>query len=90
LSQALSTRIFGEWRKSAPTGHAQMNEFLAEAELRYGDADFQILKPGKFVRCAVTGAPIPLDALRYWNVDRQEAYKDAQTAFDRWKALNHA
>ena len=25
-------------------------------------------------RCAVTGEPIPLDELRYWSVDHQEAY----------------
>jgi hypothetical protein len=26
------------------------------------------------VRCAVSGAAIPLTALRYWSVERQEAY----------------
>jgi len=29
---------------------------------------------GAFVRCAVSGRPIPLPALRYWSVARQEAY----------------
>ena len=32
------------------------------------------MHPGHFVRCAVTGASIPLDELRYWNVEKQEAY----------------
>lgn len=48
-----------------------------EAKLKYLDADFQVLKEGDFVRCAVTGDPIHLDNLRYWSVDRQEAYKSA-------------
>ncbi len=51
-----------------------------EAVVEYGDAEFQILKPGAFVKCAVTGARIPLKALRYWNVDKQEAYVDAAAA----------
>lgn len=51
-----------------------------EAVLDYRDAEFVILKPGAFVRCAVTGAKIPLRALRYWNVDKQEAYVDAAAA----------
>lgn len=51
-----------------------------EAALEYRDADFQVVRPGGFVRCAITGAKIPLEALRYWNVDRQEAYIDAAAA----------
>ncbi|MBB5519099.1 DUF2093 domain-containing protein [Amphiplicatus metriothermophilus] len=51
-----------------------------EAILEYRDAEFAVLKPGAFVRCAVTGAKIPLNALKYWNVDRQEAYVDAAAA----------
>jgi hypothetical protein len=49
-----------------------------EAKLRYLDADFQVLREGDFVRCAITGDPIKLDNLRYWSVDRQEAYKSAR------------
>lgn len=48
-----------------------------EAEVRYLDADFRVLKPGAYVLCAVTGAKIALDELRYWSVARQEAYADA-------------
>jgi hypothetical protein len=57
-----------------------------EAVVKYLDGDYVVLKPGSFVRCAVTGRPIPLDELQYWNVDRQEAYADADaahTAFTR-------
>ena len=59
-----------------------------EARLRYRDGDYDILSPGGFVRCAVTGEPIPLDELRYWNVDLQEAYVDAAAALKRHKELN--
>ena len=48
-----------------------------EAVLDYADAEFQIIKPGAYVRCAVTGTQIPLRHLKYWNVDKQEAYADA-------------
>lgn len=51
-----------------------------EARLRYLDADFEVLRAGNFVRCAVTGEAIPLRSLRYWSVDRQEAYVDAAAA----------
>ena len=43
-----------------------------EAVVRYLDGDYVVLKPGSFVRCAITQKPIPLDELFYWSVDRQE------------------
>lgn len=55
----------------------------SEARLRYLDADFQVLTPGAYVRCAVTGKPIPLDELKYWSVKRQEPYADAETSLRR-------
>ena len=54
-----------------------------EAQVRYLDGDFRVLRPGAFVRCAVTGEPIPLEELRYWDVDLQEAYRDPQAKLDR-------
>jgi hypothetical protein len=53
-----------------------------EAKIRYLDGDFQILLPGAFVTCAVTGKAIPLDELKYWSVDRQEPYADAAASFE--------
>lgn len=58
-----------------------------EARLRYLDNDFEVLKAGRFVTCAVTRRRIALEDLRYWNVDTQEAYFDAETALTRWKQL---
>jgi hypothetical protein len=52
-----------------------------EAKLRYLDADFQVMREGEFVRCAVTGEPIRLDSLRYWSVDKQAPYRSAEVAF---------
>lgn len=57
----------------------------SEAQLRYLDADYVVVRPGGFVRCAITGASIPLDELTYWNVDRQEAYADAGAAYEAHK-----
>ncbi|ADM10164.1 hypothetical protein PB2503_10564 [Parvularcula bermudensis HTCC2503] len=50
------------------------------ARLKFLDGDFEIVVPGAFVLCAVTQKQIPLDDLRYWSVDRQEAYFDAAAA----------
>ena len=58
------------------------------AQVHYGTPDLSILRPGKFVRCAVTGKPIPLEDLRYWSVELQEAYVDAAAATVRWKHVN--
>jgi hypothetical protein len=54
-----------------------------EAEVKYLDGDFRIVRPGAFVRCAVTGVPIPLEELRYWSVDLQEAYASPEAVLQR-------
>lgn len=54
-----------------------------EAAVEYLDGDFKVTRPGTFVRCAVTGAAIPLEDLRYWSVDLQEAYASRQAVLDR-------
>ena len=57
-----------------------MNRFegpgAGEAKIRYLDGDFQVLSPGSFVKCAMTGQAISLDELKYWSVARQEPYVD--------------
>ncbi len=45
-----------------------------EAVIDYGDGEFVVVKQGQYVRCAMTGVRIPLEELRYWSVDRNEAY----------------
>ena len=61
----------------------RMEREKGEAKLRFLDGDFEILQPGAYVVCAVTGAHIPLDALRYWSVDLQEAYASSAIATKR-------
>ena len=58
-----------------------------EAKVEYGDGEFRVLRPGAFVRCAVTGQPIALDQLRYWNVALQEAYANPAAKVRRLKGL---
>ena len=58
-----------------------------EAKLRYLDGEFQVLTPGDFVRCAVTGEPIMLPDLRYWSVDLQEPYASAEISFERFRTV---
>jgi len=54
-----------------------------EAVLDYGDAEFRVLRPGAFVRCAVTGERIDLSDLRYWSADFQEAYASSAAVLTR-------
>ena len=54
-----------------------------EAVIRYLDADIDIVEAGDFVVCAITQRKIPLAALRYWSVEHQEAYIDAEAASAR-------
>ncbi|MCW5715502.1 MAG: DUF2093 domain-containing protein [Bauldia sp.] len=61
-----------------------------EARVRYLDGDFQVISPGSFVRCAVTGVAIKLDELRYWSVARQEAYVDAAASLKRHQETGDA
>ncbi len=55
------------------------------AELEYLDGEYRIVKPGSYVLCAVSGVQIPLDSLRYWSVDLQEAYATPTLATQRYR-----
>lgn len=48
------------------------------ATLIYGPNGFRVVKPGHYVLCAMSGVPVPLEELRYWSVDRQEAYASCE------------
>jgi hypothetical protein len=54
-----------------------------EAIMQYLDSNLRVLKPGAYVRCAVTGVEIPLDELKYWSVERQEAYASPEAVMMR-------
>ena len=55
------------------------------AVLQYGDGEYVVMKPGRFVVCAVSGRQIPLPSLRYWSPVLQEAYAGPEEALARWK-----
>ena len=57
----------------------------AQAVLQYGDGEYVVMKPGRFVVCAVSGRQIPLPSLRYWSPVLQEAYAGPEEALARWK-----
>lgn len=59
-----------------------------EAEVKYLDGDFRVVRPGAFVRCAVSGVPIPLEELKYWSVDLQEAYATPEAVLQRRRGSN--
>lgn len=54
-----------------------------EAKLQYDPSGFRVLRAGSHVFCAMSGVPIPLDELRYWSVEYQEAYASAKLATER-------
>jgi hypothetical protein len=54
-----------------------------EAEVKFLDGDFRIVRPGAFVRCAVTSVPVPLEELKYWSVGLQEAYATPEAVLQR-------
>jgi len=59
-----------------------------EARVQYLDGEYRVLRPGMFVTCAITGIPIPLEELRYWNVERQEAYATPEASMTRMAEMN--
>lgn len=59
----------------------------SKAEVRYLDGEFQVTKQGAWVLCEVTGQRIPLEELRYWSVERQEAYASAEAVHKRQQQL---
>jgi hypothetical protein len=58
-----------------------------EARVRYMHGEFQVLAPGDFVRCAVSGQIIQLSELRYWDVDLQEPYASSEISLKRYVEL---
>ena len=49
-----------------------MNKKLAK--LKYLPNNYQVIEPGDYVVCAVSGKLIDLNNLNYWSVELQEHY----------------
>ena len=60
-----------------------MNSSDRPAKLHFEPNGFRIIAPGHHVLCAVSGEAIPLDVLRYWSVEQQEAYASPELATRR-------
>ena len=58
------------------------------ARLHFMAGTFRILSPGDHVVCAVTGERIALEDLKYWSVERQEAYATAEASARAGKGAN--
>ena len=58
------------------------------AEVKFSPNNFEIIKQGNHVVCAISKKKIPLDKLSYWNVDLQEAYFSSKEAQTRHEQLN--
>jgi hypothetical protein len=50
------------------------------ARLHYMANGFRVLATGDHVVCALSGARITLEDLRYWSVERQEPYAGPELA----------
>jgi hypothetical protein len=57
------------------------------ARVHFLAGTFRLLSDGDHVPCAVTGARIPLHELKYWSVERQEAYVDAEASLKAEQAF---
>ena len=58
------------------------------AKIKYLPNNFQIIEPGDYVECAVSGKQIILENLNYWNVEFQEPYYSYKEAFKKKEGLN--
>ena len=58
------------------------------ARIHYLAGTFRVLSDGDHVVCAVTGAHIPLHELKYWSVERQEPYVDAEASLKAEQAAS--
>ena len=56
------------------------------ARVHYLAGTYRLLSDGDHVVCAVTGRHIPLHELKYWSVERQEPYVDAEASLKAEKA----
>ena len=58
------------------------------AKIKFLPNNFQIIEPGDYVECAVSGKKINLENLTYWNVELQEPYFSYKEANVKRETLN--
>jgi hypothetical protein len=84
LSKALAMAPFWVGEPKVLNRFDRSSPMTGEADVKYLDGDFRVVRPGAFVRCAVTGLPIPLEELKYWSVELQEAYINPDAVLRRY------
>ena len=57
------------------------------AKIKYLPNNFDIIEPGEYVECAVSGKKIKIENLNYWNVELQEAYYSYKEAHQKREKL---
>tara|TARA_B100000282_G_scaffold289513_1_gene259345 strand:+ start:479 stop:673 length:195 start_codon:yes stop_codon:yes gene_type:complete len=57
------------------------------AKIKYLPNNFQVIEPGDYVECSVSGKRINLENLTYWNVELQEAYFSYKEAYKKREEL---
>ena len=80
----MCSRVRLPWRWDVLNRTDRSSPMAGEAEVKYLDGDFRVVRPGAFVRCAVTGLPIPLEELKYWSVDLQEPHVSPDAELQRY------
>ena len=58
------------------------------AKIKYLPNNFQVIEPGDYVECAVSGKKINIEDLTYWSVELQEPYFSYKEAFKKREKLN--
>jgi len=58
------------------------------AKIKYLANNFQVIEPGDYVECAVSGKKINLENLNYWSVELQEPYYSYKEAFEKREVIN--
>ena len=57
------------------------------AKIKYLANNFQVIEPGDYVECAVSGKKINIEDLTYWSVELQEPYFSYKEAFEKREQL---
>ena len=59
------------------------------AKIKYLPNNFEIIKTGDYVECAVSGKLISIENLNYWNVELQEPYYSYKEAFIKREEIDN-
>ena len=62
--------------------------FKKLAKIKYLPNNFEVIEPGDYVECAVSGKKINIENLTYWNVELQEPYFSYKEAHEKKEKEN--